>query len=214
MWLWISFPGGGISHAAVDFLSRWGISHAAVDFLSRGSILHAVFPFQGEHFACGFSLPGGAFRMRQVRGGEAFIVAKAIVPSSRSSPPGHAAVLCCGMCYFSDGAMDSTVLDIAGCADININNGYAFLIQLNITEHESHIREQARYASRFSRPPSSIGSALNSRYSRIHRPINNVSHTTTYAPKSVPGKGEREGEKRASLTPSAFPLAISLASKS
>ena len=198
MWLWISFPGGGISHAAVDFLSRWGISHAAVDFLSRGSILHAVFPFQGEHFACGFSLPGGAFRMRQVRGGEAFIVAKAIVPSSRSSPPGHAAVLCCGMCYFSDGAMDSTVLDIAGCADININNGYAFLIQLNITEHESHIREQARYASRFSRPPSSIGSALNSRYSRIHRPINNVSHTTTYAPKSVPGKGEREGEKRAS----------------
>ena len=198
MRLWISFPGGGISHAAVDFLSRWGISHAAVDFLSRGSILHAVFPFQGEHFACGFSLPGGAFRMRQVRGGEAFIVAKAIVPSSRSSPPGHAAVLCCGMCYFSDGAMDSTVLDIAGCADININNGYAFLIQLNITEHESHIREQARYASRFSRPPSSIGSALNSRYSRIHRPINNVSHTTTYAPKSVPGKGEREGEKRAS----------------
>ena len=198
MWLWISFPGGGISHAAVDFLSRWGISHAAVDFLSRGSILHAVFPFQGEHFACGFSLPGGAFRMRQVRGGEAFIVAKAIVPSSRSSPPGHAAVLCCGMCYFSDGAMDSTVLDIAGCADININNGYAFLIQLNITEHESHIREQARYASRFSRPPSSIGSALNSRYSRIHRPINNVSHTTTCAPKGVPGKGEREGEKRAS----------------
>ena len=132
MRLWIPFPGGGISHAAVDFLSRrgishaavdflsrWGISHAAVDFLSRGSILHAVFPFQGGHFACGFSLPGGAFRMRQVRGGEAFIVAKAIVPSSRSSPPGHAAVLCCGMCYFSDGAMDSTVLDIAGCADIS-----------------------------------------------------------------------------------------------
>ena len=66
--------------------------------------------------------------MRQVRGGEAFIVAKAIVPSSRSSPPGHAAVLRCGMCYFADGAMDSTVLDIAGCADIN--NGYAFLIQV------------------------------------------------------------------------------------
>jgi len=66
MRLWISFPGGsishaavdflsrrGISHAAVDFLSRRGISHVAVDFLSRGSILHAVFPFQGEHFACG-----------------------------------------------------------------------------------------------------------------------------------------------------------------
>ena len=124
----------GISHAAVDFLSRRGISHAAVDFLSRGSISHAAvdflsrrehfacgcgFPFRGEHFACGFSLPGGAFRMRQVRGGEAFIVAKAIVPSSRSSPPGHAAVLCCGMCYFSDGVMDSTMLGIASCADIS-----------------------------------------------------------------------------------------------
>ena len=124
----------GISHAAVDFLSRGSISHAAVDFLSRRSISHAAvdflsrrehfacgcgFPFQGEHFACGFSLPGGAFRMRQVRGGEAFIVAKAIVPSSRSSPPGHAAVLCCGMCYFSDGVMDSTMLDIASCADIS-----------------------------------------------------------------------------------------------
>ena len=74
---------------------------------------------RGEHFACGFPFPGGAFRMRQVRGGEAFIVAKAIVPSSRSSPPGHAAVLCCGMCYFSDGVMDSTMLDIASCADIS-----------------------------------------------------------------------------------------------
>ena len=86
------------------------------------------------HFACGYGFPflegafrmrlwilfpGGAFRMRQVRGGEAFIVAKAIVPSSRSSPPGHAAVLRCGMCYFSDGAMDSTMLDIVGCADIS-----------------------------------------------------------------------------------------------
>ena len=118
---WIPFPGGGISHAAVDFLSWGSISHAAVDSLSWGSILHAAggFPFLGEHFACGFSLPGGAFRMRQVRGGEAFIVAKAIVPSSRSSPPGHAAVLCCGICYFSDGAMDSTMLDIVGCADIS-----------------------------------------------------------------------------------------------
>ena len=65
------------------------------------------------------SFPGGAFRMRQVRGGEAFRVAKAIVPSSRSSPPGHAAVLRCGMCYFSDGVMDSTMLDIASCADIS-----------------------------------------------------------------------------------------------
>ena len=105
MRLWISFPGGGISHAAVDFLSRRGISHAAVDSLSRGSISHAA--------------GGGGGGGGQVRGGEAFIVAKAIVPSSRSSPPGHAAVPCCGMCYFSDGAMDSTVLDIVGCADIS-----------------------------------------------------------------------------------------------
>ena len=128
-----SLSRGSISHAAVLFLSKGSILHAAVLFLSRGGILHAAvlflsrghfacdcaFPFQGEHFACGFPFPGGAFRMRQVRGGEAFIVAKAIVPSSRSSPPGHAAVPCCGMCYFSDGAMDSTVLDIVGCADIS-----------------------------------------------------------------------------------------------
>ena len=45
MRLWISFPGGGISHAAVDFLSRRDISHAAVDFLSRGSISHAAVDF-------------------------------------------------------------------------------------------------------------------------------------------------------------------------
>lgn len=91
-------------------LSRGSISHAAVLFLSKGSILHAAVLFlsRGEHFACGFPFPG-----------EAFIVAKAIVPSSRSSPPGHAAVLRCGMCYFSDGVMDSTMLDIASCADIS-----------------------------------------------------------------------------------------------
>ena len=42
MQLWISFPGGDISHAAVDSLSWGSISHAAVDFLSRRG-----------HFACG-----------------------------------------------------------------------------------------------------------------------------------------------------------------
>ena len=130
MRLCFSFPGGAFC-MRLCFSFPEGILHAAVLFLSRGSISHAVFPFQGgafrmrfslsrgEHFACGFPFPGGAFRMRQVRGGEAFIVAKAIVPSSRSSPPGHAAVLCCGMCYFSDGVMDSTMLDIASCADIS-----------------------------------------------------------------------------------------------
>ena len=96
--------------------------HVACGFPSGRSISHADFPFLGEHFSCGFP-SGGAFCMRQVRGGEAFIVAKAIVPSSRSSPPGHAAVLRCGMCYFADGAMDSTILDIAGCADINLIPG-------------------------------------------------------------------------------------------
>ena len=68
MRLWISFPGGGISHAAVDFLSGRG------HFACGGG-----FPFLGEHFACGcgfpfqegafrmrlwISFPGGAFRMR------------------------------------------------------------------------------------------------------------------------------------------------------
>ena len=66
-----------------------------------------------------YLLPAGAFCMRQVRGGEAFIVAKAILPSSRSTHPGHAAVLRCGMCCFAGGAMDFTVLDIVGYADID-----------------------------------------------------------------------------------------------
>ena len=119
----IPFPGRSISHADFPFPGE----HFSCGFPSRRSISHADFPSRGEHFSCGFP-SGGAFRMRQVRGGEAFIVAKAIVPSSRSSPPGHAAVLRCGMCYFADGAMDSTILDIAGYADIN--NRYAFLIQV------------------------------------------------------------------------------------
>ena len=120
----IPFPGRSISHADFPFPGE----HFSCGFPSRGGGAFLMrIPFPGEHFSCGFP-SGGAFLMRQVRGGEAFIVAKAIVPSSRSSPPGHAAVLRCGMCYFADGAMDSTVLDIAGCADIN--NGYAFLIQV------------------------------------------------------------------------------------
>ena len=57
--------------------------------------------------SCGFARRGGT-RSSEGR-----------FPSSRSSPPGHAAVLCCGMCYFSDGVMDSTMLDIASCADIS-----------------------------------------------------------------------------------------------
>ena len=109
MRLWISFPGGA-------FRMRLWISFPGGAFRMR---LWISFPGGAFRMRLWISFPGGAFRMRQVRGGEAFIVAKAIVPSSRSSPPGHAAVLCCGMCYFSDGVMDSTVLDIVGCADIS-----------------------------------------------------------------------------------------------
>ena len=66
-----------------------------------------------------YLLPAGAFRMRQLRGGEAFIVAKAMLPSSRSPPPGHAAVLRCGMCCFAGEVMYSTVLVVVGCADMS-----------------------------------------------------------------------------------------------
>ena len=64
-----------------------------------------------------YLLPAGAFCMRQLRGGEAFIVAKAML--SRSTPPGHAAVLRCGICCFAGEVMDFTVLDIVGYADID-----------------------------------------------------------------------------------------------
>ena len=96
-----------------------------------------------EHFACGgfpsgmehfhirwipfpagvfcmrqvYLLPAGAFCMRQLRGGEAFIVAKAML--SRSPPPGHAAVLRCGMCCFAGEVMYSTMLVVVGCADMS-----------------------------------------------------------------------------------------------
>ena len=83
-----------------------------------------------EHFACGgfpsgmehfhirwIPFPAGAFCMRQLRGGEAFIVAKAML--SRSTPPGHAAVLRCGMCCFAGEVMYSTVLVVVGCADMS-----------------------------------------------------------------------------------------------
>ena len=56
---------------------------------------------------------------KEMRGGEAFIVAKAMLPSSRSTPPGHAAVLRCGMCCFAGEVMYSTVLVVVGCADMS-----------------------------------------------------------------------------------------------
>ena len=42
-----------------------------------------------------------------------------MLPSSRSTPPGHAAVLRCGMCCFAGEVMYSTVLVVVGCADIS-----------------------------------------------------------------------------------------------
>ena len=66
-----------------------------------------------------YLLPAGVFCMRQLRGGEAFIVAKAMLPYSRSPPPGHAAVLRCGMCCFAGEVMYSTVLVVVGCADMS-----------------------------------------------------------------------------------------------
>ena len=66
-----------------------------------------------------YLLPAGVFCMRQLRGGAAFIVAKAMLPSSRSPPPGHAAVLRCGMCCFAGEVMYSTVLVVVGCADMS-----------------------------------------------------------------------------------------------
>ena len=66
-----------------------------------------------------YLLPAGVFCMRQLRGGEAFIVSKAMLPSSRSPPPGHAAVLRCGMCCFAGEVMYSTVLVVVGCADMS-----------------------------------------------------------------------------------------------
>ena len=108
------FACGGFPSGMEHFHIRW-IPFPAGVFCMRqvyrlpaGAFCMRHIPFRGEHF-----------RMRQLRGGEAFIVAKAILPSSRSTPPGHAAVLRCGMCCFAGGAMDFTVLDIVGYADID-----------------------------------------------------------------------------------------------
>ena len=150
-------------------LPRWGISHVA-GFLSRGAFcMRQIYRLPAGAFRMRqvYRLPAGAFRMRhipfrgehfrmrQLRGGEAFIVAKAILPSSRSTPPGHAAVLRCGMCCFAGGAMDFTVLDIVGYADINAlrYNPRFIFIDLSKKQGTGPLRGP------LSRPPSSIGSA-------------------------------------------------------
>ena len=67
----------------------------------------------------GFPFLGDTLAWAGLREGEALGVSEGRLPFSRSSPPGHAAVLRCGMCCFAGGAMDFTVLDIVGYADID-----------------------------------------------------------------------------------------------
>ena len=56
-------------------------------FLSRGDTLAVGFPFLGDTLA-----------WAGLREGEALGVSEGRLPFSRSSPPGHAAVMRCGMC--------------------------------------------------------------------------------------------------------------------
>ena len=105
---WIPFPAGVFCMRQVYLLPAGAFRMRQVYRLPAGAFRMRRIPFRGEHF-----------RMRQLRGGEAFIVAKAILPSSRSTPPGHAAVLRCGMCCFAGEVMYSTVLVVVGCADMS-----------------------------------------------------------------------------------------------
>ena len=60
-----------------------------------------------------------------------------------------------------------------------------------------------------------IGTASHIQHRRIHHPANDIHiHIPTTHNNCMPEKGEREGEKRALLTPSAFPPRISYALKS
>ena len=105
---WIPFPAGVFCMRQIYRLPAGAFRMRQVYRLPAGAFRMRHIPFRGEHF-----------RMRQLRGGEAFIVAKAILPSSRSTPPGHAAVLRCRMCCFAGEVMYSTVLVVVGCADMS-----------------------------------------------------------------------------------------------
>ena len=74
--------------------------------LPAGAFHMRHIPFRGEHF-----------RMRQLRGGEAFIVAKAISPPRAPPLRPRNLLQVVGMCMFIGGAMDSTVLSVVRCAD-------------------------------------------------------------------------------------------------
>ena len=55
-----------------------------------------------------------------LREGEALGVSEGRLPFSRSSPPGHAAVLRFGWCGIAGGVMDSAVLVVERCADSEV----------------------------------------------------------------------------------------------
>ena len=93
----ISHSGGSISHAAGISPSGGSISHAAGISPSGGSILHAAVARRGSIHSC-----------------EGHAPLLALPP-----PPGHAAVLRCGMCCFAGEVMYSTVLVVVGCADMS-----------------------------------------------------------------------------------------------
>ena len=107
------FACGGFPSGMEHFHIRWIPFPAGVFFMRQVYRL----PAGAFRMRQVYLLPAGAFRMRQLRGGEAFIVAKAML--SRSTPPGHAAVLRCGMCCFAGEVMYSTVLVVVGCADMS-----------------------------------------------------------------------------------------------
>ena len=103
---WIPFPAGVFCMRQIYRLPAGAFRMRQVYRLPAGAFRMRRIPFRGEHF-----------RMRQLRGGEAFIVAKAML--SRSTPPGHAAVLRCGICCFAGEVMYSTMLVVVGCADMS-----------------------------------------------------------------------------------------------
>ncbi len=117
---WIPFPAGVFFMRQVYRLPAGAFRMRQVYLLPAGAFcMRQVYLLPAGAFCMRqvYLLPAGAFRMRQLRGGEAFIVAKAML--SRSTPPGHAAVLRCGMCCFAGEVMYSTVLVVVGCADMS-----------------------------------------------------------------------------------------------
>ena len=69
-------------------------------------------------FAAGGFVFGGTLSLRAfLRGGEAFLVAKAISPPRAPPLRPRNLLQVVGMCMFIGGAMDSTVLSVVRCAD-------------------------------------------------------------------------------------------------